>query len=171
MIVYLLIWFILLSFTFTALSLAPFVPTFKKDLERINRLSELKDWDNFVEIWTWTWKVARYLALKNPNTNVVWIELNIPLYLYAKSKSILFWPKNFKIKFWNALNYDYSNTQVAYIFWVPETVSSKIKDKLYKELPSSAKYMSYVFEVKDWDWNTFFDKEKKDSNKIYICIK
>jgi hypothetical protein len=43
--------------------------------------------------------------------------------------------------------------------------------KLEQELPKWAKYVSYVFSVKDWKWEVFFDKEKETDNKIYVCIK
>ena len=168
---YILFLFVILSFWFTAISLAPFVPTFSKDLDRINKLSDLKEGDLFVEIWCWSAKVSRYIALNNPNSNVIWIELNFVLFLYSKIKSIIFWPKNLTIKFWNAFKYNYSSVKVAYIFWVPDSVSGKIKDKLYNELPKWWKYISYVFDVEKWDWNKVFDKLNEIDNTIYICTK
>ena len=162
---------ILLCFWITAISLAPFVPTFGKDLERINKICDLKAGDNFVEIWCGTAKVSRFIALKNPNANIIWVELNFFLYLYSKLKTSIFWPKNLHIKFWNALKYDYHNTQVVYIFWVPKTVSWKIKDKVYKELPKNWKYISYVFKVENWEGKEVMRDFSEKQNSIYVCVK
>jgi hypothetical protein len=34
-------------------------------------------------------------------------------------------------------------------------------EKLKRELPKGAKYISYVFAVKDWKGENFFDKENE----------
>ena len=51
-----------LIFIFSFFSLAPFVPTRTSDLKRVNKISDLKDNQNFLEIWFWTAKVSFYLA-------------------------------------------------------------------------------------------------------------
>lgn len=171
MFLYFLLFFIFFCFAITAVSLAPFFPTYKKDLERINRLCDLKAWDNFVEIWSWTGRVSRYIALNNREVNIIWIELNIILFLYSKIKGLIFWPTNFNIKFWNAFKYDYSKIDVVYIFWIPKTVSNKLSNKLYEKLPKSWKYISYVFKVENWSWKIISDRAGDKDNKIYICTK
>lgn len=161
------VWFFLIW----ALSLAPFVPTFWKDLKRVDNAVWLKPWQKFIEIWCWTARVSRYLALNNPEAEITWLEIVFPLYIYCKLKAFIFWPKNFKIKFWNAKKYSYKDIDVVYIFWVPDTVSGNIKNKVYDEINKWWKYVSYTFEVKDWKWKIKVDKWNSKENKIYICTK
>lgn len=161
---------IVLFFCFWAFSLAPFVPMFKKDLKRINELSCIKKDDIFVEIWCGSAKVSCYIAKNNKDSKVIWIEINPLLYFYSKIKVYILWYKNLNIILWNALNYDYTNASIVYIFWLPETVSGKIKDKIYNEIKKWWKYISYTFEVKNWNWEIKKYNVEKQVN-IYVCTK
>jgi 16S rRNA A1518/A1519 N6-dimethyltransferase RsmA/KsgA/DIM1 with predicted DNA glycosylase/AP lyase activity len=153
------------------LSLAPFVPSKSKDLERINKLCALKPWENFVEIGCGNAKVSMYIAKNNQEVNVLWIELSYPLYIYSKIKTWLSWVKNLQIKFWNAFNYDFSETNVVYVFGLDKTVSWKLSAKLWQELPKQARYVSYVFNVNDWKWEVYVDKPSKVEYRICVCKK
>jgi tRNA A58 N-methylase Trm61 len=124
-----------------------------------------------VEIGCGSARVSMYIAKNNPDVNVTWIELAYPLYFYSKIKAHFFWPKNLHIQFKNAFKYDFSKTNVAYIFGLDKSVSWKLLKKLEKELPKWAKYISYVFTVNNWKWNVYIDKPSKMDNKICVCEK
>lgn len=157
---YLLI--ILLVFFFSFFSLAPFLPTKTKDLERISNISKLKPWENFLEVWCWTAKVSIFVAKNNPENEIVWIELSPFLYVYSKIKSILLKQKNLKIIYWNALNLDFWKFDVIYIFWLDDTIKNKILPKIEKENRKNTRLLSYCFNPE----NEKFDQIKhKESNK------
>jgi tRNA G46 methylase TrmB len=63
--------FIALSFAYTGLSLAPWVPTKKTDLERINQIAQLKKGEKFLEIGCGDAKVCHFIAKNNPFVQVV----------------------------------------------------------------------------------------------------
>jgi hypothetical protein len=160
-------WFLLFSW----LSIAPFVPSFSKDLERINKLTKLKFWDKFLEIWSWTAKVSSYIAKNNPNNEIFAIELALPLFLYGYIKNKLFWYKNLKIKFWNALKLDFSEFDVIYVFWQEHTVNNLLKPKILQELKNNAKFISYVFKMDKWDYKYVLDKKNDEGLPIHIYSK
>lgn len=157
---YLLI--ILLVFFFSFFSLAPFLPTKTKDLERISNISKLKPWENFLEVWCWTAKVSIFVAKNNPENEVVWIELSPLLYAYSKIKSILLKQKNLKIIYWNALNLDFWKFDVIYIFWLDDTIKNKILPKIEKENWKNTRLLSYCFNPED---KNFIQIKHKESNK------
>lgn len=171
----LLVFFIVVILGITLLysfvSLAPWVPTLNRDMERINRLADLKERNIFYEIGCGSARVSYYIAKHNPQTQVVGIELALPLYIFAKLKSLL-GPKNLRIEFGDALLKNYSDVDVVYVFGLPKTVNGKLKGKLENELKSGAKYISYAFTVNDWKGSKCWeDKPGEKDNAISICVK
>lgn len=156
--------FILSVFSFT--SLAPWVPTRKKDLKRINDIIKLKHRERFLEVWCGTAIVSLYIAKNNPESEIVWIELSPLFYLISKIRVFFSSSKNIKIIYWNALNIDFGEYDVIYVFWLPDTLKNKLFSKLKQEIKNTARFISYCFKME----NSYF-KEKKykeeKSNNIY----
>ena len=144
-------------------SLAPFVPTRKSDLWRILKLIDLKENENFLEIWCWTAKVSIFIAQNYPNNQVVWIELSPIFYLISKIKVFFSWTKNLKIIFWNALNLNFWDYDVIYVFWLPQTITKKILPKLEKEMKQSSRFFSYCFQIESEN-NLVETKHKENPN-------
>lgn len=148
------------------LSLAPWVPTRKQDLERINNVVKLKKWENFLEIWCGTARVSIFIAKHNPESQVIWIELSPFLYLVSKIKVSFSRLNNIEIIYWNALKIYYSKYDVLYVFWLPETLKNKLFSKLKSEMKKWSRFVSYCFKME----NDYFieEKHKKDKqNNIY----
>src|SRR5436190_906790 len=76
--------FLFYSFCRPGLSLAPWVPTRKRDLERILRLAALKSGETFYELGCGDARVARYVARQRPDVHVVGIEMSPILYAIAR---------------------------------------------------------------------------------------
>ncbi len=132
------------------LSLAPWVPTSAKDLERVHKLANLKKGQKFYEIGCGNGRVCTYIAKKNPNSEVIGIEYALPFYLFSKFRQLLLGPRNLKIKFGNALKKDFSNADIIYVYALKDTLNGSLKKKLTKELKPGAKLISYVFSLTDW---------------------
>jgi len=152
--------------------LAPWVPTPKKDLERINRLADLKSGDVFYEIGCGTAIVSTFIARKNPEVRVVGIELVFPLYLFAEIKRLVFGPKNLSIKFGDAFSKSYTDADVVYVYGLPRMVNGKLKEKIEDEFKSGARLVSLAFVVDNWKGKcSFTDKPTPKDVSVNVYIK
>ena len=154
----LIIIFYIILFTsiISFISLAPWVPTFKKDLWRINKILDLKKGESFIEIWSWTSWVSLFLAKNNLDSKITGIEYSPFFYLISKIRIYLSWLKNIKIIYWNALKIDLCKYDAIYIFWLPDSITNKIFPIISKNNNKNFRFVSYCFQMK----NNYF-KEKK----------
>lgn len=114
---------------------AMWVPTKKKNYNRIARLSQLKPGMIFYDIGSGSANMLFYFS-KKYNVNCVGIEIAPFWYLYSKIKSLFY--KNVKIKYGSFYKYDLSAADVVYIFLLSRKYP-KIKNKIDKELKKGAK--------------------------------
>ncbi|MCX6737831.1 MAG: hypothetical protein NTY11_00150 [Candidatus Parcubacteria bacterium] len=158
----------LLSLIFPSFLIAPWVPCKKKDLERINRLAALRPGQVFCELGCGDGRVSRYIAKNNPESQIIGIELSVPIFLWAKLIGLFSGLNNMKIKYGNALKYDISNINVVYTFALIQTINGKLKKKFRKELKKGAKVLSYAFNIKEWKGKTSVDKPDSKALPIFI---
>lgn len=161
---------ILISFALAALSIAPFVPTKRSDLERINTLAKLKEGQVFFEMGCGDGRVSHYIAEHNPKATAIGIEYCFPLFLYAKIKQLISPLPNLHIKFGNGFYQNLKNVDVAYVFWVPESMTW-LQKKFETDLKSGAKILSYVCEMKKWNGSIIKDKPSSEVLSVYIHTK
>ncbi len=145
---------VLWSLGYAALSLAPRVPTNRKDLWEIDQLSKLVPGKSFIELWSGTSIVCMYIARLHPDCTVVGIELARPLFLYSRLKQKLSWPKNLVIIYGDILKKDISSYDVLYIFGLPRTLHTAFKTKIFQEMKPGAVLLSYLFDLDGWEWWT-----------------
>lgn len=157
------LFFIITVFSF--ISLAPWVPTKKEDLERINDIIKLKNGESFLEMWCWTARVSFFIASKNPNSNIIWIELSPIFYLISKIKLLFHKQKNIKIIYWDALKLNMETFDAIYVFWLPETITKKIFPKLSRIQNKNFRFISYCFKMTN---NYFIEKKYKPEKKLSI---
>ncbi len=162
-----LFFIILLSFAYTWLSLAPWVPTRSTDLERINTFAALHKWQKFLEIGCGDAKVCHFIASRNPQVDVYWVELSPVMYTIGKIRNFLSPQKNLTITLKNLYKTDFSWFDVIYVFWLPETMKKKLVSKFEKEMKPNAKVISYAFEMDAWKWK---HKKEKEEGKLAIHI-
>jgi SAM-dependent methyltransferase len=84
---FLILFLLLASAGYAAWRGAPWVPTWKRDLERIKKLAQLKEGDRFVELGCGTGRVCRYLA-KHSSAKTFGVELS---FLQWATAHILSW--------------------------------------------------------------------------------
>lgn len=129
-------------------SLAPWLPTKRKDLPTINELATLKEGQTFVEMGCGNGRVCAYIAKHNPNVHVVGIELGLGLYMISRLRALRY--PNLKIQYGDALNHDCSKVDVVYVFGLTKTMNGVVKEKMLCELKPGASCISYLFVIDDW---------------------
>lgn len=150
-------------------SFAPWVPANKKDYQRIFKLANLKQDEIFYDLGCGTGRLAIY-ANENFQAKTFGLEVAWPLYLICKVRQLFSSSKNITFKFKNLYKEDLSQADVIYFFGISETVNSRLKQKLEKELKKGARVISYVFQIRDWSPQVI-DKPTKNDKSIYLYIK
>lgn len=161
-------WIFYIIFTVSVLSflsLAPWVPTRKEDLKRVDDIIKLQKWENFLEMWCGTWKVSLYLAKSNKESFITWIELSPFFYLISKIRIFFSKQQNIEIRFWNALKENLDKYNVIYCFWLPETVTEKIFPKIKYKNNKKFRFISYCFKMTN---DYFKETRHKEENRYAI---
>ncbi len=163
----LFIFVILLTFAWTCLSLAPWVPTRKRDLERICRLANLQAGEKFYDLGCGDGRLVFYTA-KNYQTDSVGIELALPFFIICIIRQWLAKNKNIKFRFKNLYNENLAGADVVFFFSASsKKITEKLQTKLKTELKPSARIISYVFPILNWP-ATKISKPTDDDLPIYL---
>ena len=148
-------------------SLAPWVPTKKRDLKRIFKLAALKPNEIFYDLGCGDGRVAIYVA-KNINTKVIGLELAWPLYLICKIRQLFYKNKNLEFKFKNLFKENLARANVVYIFAAnPGKLKGKLIQKLGAELKPNAKIITYAFPIAKWQ-PIIINKPTANDISIYL---
>jgi len=158
---------ILATVAIAANSLAPWVPTKKKDLPRILRLSQPRKGQKFYDLGCGNGKVAFY-AFRHSQADIIGIELALPFYLICKIRQLSNRGKRLKFIFGNLYRRDLSAADAVYIFAASsDKLSGKITNKLKRELKPGARVITYAFPIPGWKAETM-DKPGETDIAIYL---
>lgn len=105
------------------------IPTKKKDYDRIASLVDLRPEVVFCDIGSGTGDLLFYLS-ERYKIKCIGIEISPILYLYSKIKSLFY--HNVEIKYGNLFKYDLSNVDVIYIF-LHSKMYIRVKEKINRE--------------------------------------
>jgi SAM-dependent methyltransferase len=164
---YLIIFIILISVAYTTYSLAPWVPSFKKDFPRICALANFQENDKFYDLGCGNGSLILYAGKHYP-IQAIGLELSIPLFLLCKFRQIS--AKNVTFYFQNILNADFSNADVVYLFPLWKKTIKKLKIKMEKELKPGTRVITYTFPIDGWIPEKINKPTDKDLS-IYLYIK
>lgn len=128
---------------------APWVPTWKKDLKRIERLAALQPSETFVELGCGNGRVCRAMKKEQPEATVEGIELSLLPYGIGWLQS-WFAGARVRHRFGNVFKHDLSPYDVVYLFLMPATYE-KIRSKLERELKPGARVVTYVWPMPGWE--------------------
>jgi len=138
---------ILLPLAIAGYSMAPWVPTRKKDIIRLIHILDLKKWEKFFEIGCGDGRVSQLVAKTFPKAKILWLELAYPVFFIAYMRKIFFGPKNYRVVLGNAFKKDFSEFDVIYVYGMPDKMWEKIIPKFMSEAKKGAKLYSYVFSI------------------------
>ncbi|PIZ95000.1 MAG: hypothetical protein COX81_02115 [Candidatus Magasanikbacteria bacterium CG_4_10_14_0_2_um_filter_37_12] len=161
--------FLLFLFTLfiSFISLAPWLPTFKKDLERIKNITNLQLGEKFCELGCGNGKVLFYLAKSYPNNNFLGVELALPLFLFCKFRLLLSSYNNIELNLKSLYRENLHDADVVYVFGMRDSMAGKFKKKLQAEMKFGSRVISYVFPIEGLE-SIFIDKGKEKDVSIYV---
>ena len=157
---------IIFSLAWAGLSLAPWVPTWRKDLPRILKLANLQPGQTFYDLGCGDGKVVFYVS-QNSSGQVIGLEAAWPFYLWCKLKQLIFHHNNLSIRLKNLYKADLKDADVVYVFGTPKKINSKLEPKLKKELKPGSLVISYAFPISNWTAK-MVNKPKPDDIDIYL---
>lgn len=170
-IIFLLLILFLLTTVLASKSLAPWVPMWSKDLQRVFELSKLQPGERFYDLGCGNGKTV-IAAAKQAGANATGIELSFPLYVVCFFRRLLqptHIRKNIHFRFANLFKQNISNANVIYVFGMPHSLQVKLKQKLETELQPGTRIVSYTFPIQGLTPVTVSKPAKKEL-AIYLYI-
>lgn len=139
----------LASMAYAGMQGAPWVPTWKKDIDRITQLAQLKAGESFVELGCGNARICRGVRKAHADVDITGVELSLLQYLVGCVQNIIS-GANIQMHLQNAFKHDLSQHDVVYMFLMPETYE-KIQDKLEQELKPGARVITYTWPIPGWE--------------------
>jgi hypothetical protein len=153
-------------------SASPWLPTPKKDLERINRFARLKPGQVFFDIGCGDGRICTYIYKHNPGVLVFGYEIAYPLYLWSavrawfvRKKSVRKSAGVLKIELKDIFKVDFSKVDVVY-FWGVKNGVEKLKHK-FREMKKGSRIIICFDEIQGRKY-AFRDQPHKDDMPLFV---
>lgn len=127
---------------------SPFVPSKKKELETILKLSRLKKGMTFIDLGCGDGRAVR-MAVSEFGVSGIGVDVNPLLLWWATTLSRFSKLKNIRFERKNILTYDVSQAHVIYLFLLPELLK-KLVPSLEKTLKPGTLIVSHGFKIPEW---------------------
>lgn len=147
---------------------APWVPTRKKDLQRVLALANLKSGEKCYELGCGNGRVSFFLA-KNSEAKIIGVEYGILLFLWCTLKKLFSRNSNLSFRYQNLFHTDLSDADVVYVFGMPKKLETKLRHKFITELLPGSRVISYIFPIQGWEPSTV-DLPSEGRAKIYHYV-
>ncbi len=139
---------VLAPIAWAGLSFAPWVPTWKEDVQRAFRLAKLQPGEVMYDLGSGDGKTV-FIAAEEFGARAVGIEIAWPLWLWSQLRRL--WAKGeTRFILGNLFRQDISNADVIYLFGMPDKLKDKLRRKLETDLKPGARVVSYSFSIPDW---------------------
>lgn len=164
----LFIFLLLISFTsiWATFTSAPWVPSRKKDFERIKKLLKMKKGDNVYDLGCGDGRLCLYLA-RNSSAKIVGVEFSFFYYLVAKCKSLFSnYSDAVNIQWGNFYKKNIQKANKVFLYLTSKT-STKLSQKLFKELKEGSKVIAYNYPIHGWHYDS---KDQPNAHDVPIYI-
>jgi SAM-dependent methyltransferase len=156
----------LLTLAGGAYSLAPWLPSFERDLSRIFALVDLKDGERFYDLGSGDGRVVRAAAEKK-KVAAVGVEIALPLYAWSLMMKVIKPRENVVYICKSLFNVALTDADVVYVFGRPGRLGKKLTEKLQRELKPGARVLSYTFPLENMV-PTVVDKPSPQALSLYL---
>jgi tRNA A58 N-methylase Trm61 len=137
------------SAAYAGMRAAPWLPVFKKDLDRILKLANISDTDTVYDLGSGDGRVVAALA-HNSGAHIVGYEISLLLYVWSRMKLLFCGLRTrVEIRYADFLKRDLSQATVIFFFLTP-MATKKLAPKFRKELKKGTRIISYSFSLPDW---------------------
>ena len=147
---------------------SPWLPVFKKDIERILKLAEIKQGEVVIDLGSGDGRIVMAMANGSPAKMVVGYEVSLIPYLWSKIRIWFFRSPQAEIRFGDFLRRDLSCASIIFCFLTPMAMK-KLAPKFRAELKLGTRIISYSFSLADWT-PVATDKPTPTSIPIYKYI-
>ena len=183
---------LLFSLAYAAGAGAPWVPTFKHDIERVRRLLDVKDGETFVELGCGDGRVvfgvageggrpkaerregrreSKSLSASDPSRLrplFIGVELSLIQWLVAQIRRMVTRTWNTRFVLGNLFSHNLHDADAVYFFLLPETYE-KLRPKLEAELRPGTRVVSAVWPVVGWTPEKI--DEADGASKMYLYVR
>lgn len=136
---------ILATFAYASISGAPWVPTWRRDVERFLKLAQLKPGERFYDLGCGDGRLV--VAAARTGAIATGFECSILPYVLARIRCAFRQSAYVLYRdFWKT---DFSDAGVVYCFLMPK-VYPKLKEKLERECRSGTRVILYVWPMAGW---------------------
>lgn len=134
------------SYAYAGWKFAPWVPTFRKDLDRALKLADLKAGETFVDLGCGDGRVV-IVAAEKFGADASGYEIALPMILVLMLRR-----RRERVRFFykSLFEADLSKADVVYLFGTPPTLRGQLTAKLERELRPGARVVSYAFPLDGW---------------------
>ncbi|MBU0612557.1 class I SAM-dependent methyltransferase [Patescibacteria group bacterium] len=151
---------------------APWVPTKKKDLDRLIKLADIQEGDTIYELGSGDGRILFEIA-KRYRVDAIGVEISLLPYLYSKTKlwlmNTIFVQKmkgKVSIVYRDMFQQKLESADIVICFLLPKVIR-ELEKKFSKELKKNAKVVSYVFPLELHN-ALAVDKPEKSNISIFL---
>ena len=164
-IAFLLIFLILATFAYAGVSGAPWVPTWKSDVDRFIGIADILPGQVMVDLGCGDGRLV--FAAARVGADARGYEISLLPYLLARLRAPFARGKGRASIFFRDLwKTDLRDVDVVYFFLMPDKID-RLKEKLMRELKPGAKVISYVWPIKGWNADRELIEEGHTSLYLY----
>ena len=140
--------FLLLTFAYAGIGGAPYVPTWKKDVDRFLKLADIKGGEKMYDLGCGDGRLI--CAAAKAGARVEGLELSLLPYLLSHFRRLVQPGKErIKISYKNLWKTNLRDADIVY-FWLTKEATYKLKEKFEKELRPGTKVICYVWPIEAW---------------------
>jgi SAM-dependent methyltransferase len=147
------------------LSLAPWLPTRARDIERALTLAGLKPGERFYDLGCGDGRVVA--AAVRHGAKAVGFEISLAMWLVCRVRQVFGSARGAVFSLKNLFGQDLSDADVVYVYGLPGANAGRLKPKLEAELKPGARVVAYQFRFEGWQ-PTAVDGTPPRDRRIYL---